>query len=150
MSENGIAEGQGESLTILSDSHHIKADARTVAKAVRLGWGVQKKDAIVTRLHEIVEKKSVTGMDAKGEKVDDARTADSHAIAAARVLVAMDQVDQTDHWNADKNERLDEGKLTERHGIGDVISRRPIATTDPTDPTDPTADTKDGTDGGAV
>ncbi len=54
------------------------------------------------------------------------------AIASiVRTAVMMEGQNQTDHWNADKNDRLDSGKATERVGVGDIVTRRPV-TVDPT------------------
>ncbi len=54
------------------------------------------------------------------------------AIASiVRTAVMMEGQNQTDYWNNDKNERLDSGKATERLGVSDIVTRRPVMV-DPT------------------
>lgn len=100
-----------------------------IAKAVREGWGVRKelKDQLIERMAEIVQTKAVPVPDSMGNVHDRVDVANNHAIAAARVLAAVDQVDQDDYWNADKNTRLDEGKSTENvQFAAGVINRLPL------------------------
>lgn len=97
-------------------------DIGMISRGVRLGWGVpaEKRPTIIKRLVGLVERTSVVIATTTGP-VEDEHRADSNAIRAAGVLLAMDQVDQTDHWNADKNARLDAGLATERIGAEQVI-----------------------------
>ena len=61
--------------TILTDPHHVKADARMVAMAIKRGWKIP--DSILDSLPSVLVKLVVTS--------DDDRT----RLGAAKVLVAM-------------------------------------------------------------
>ncbi len=134
MNENGIppdGRGEGEALTrsgLLQDGAKLKDDMRLVARAARLGWGVPKdlKQATIKRLGSIVAKTTVTMPAGEAGLVEAEYPADQNAIAAARTLATLDGLDQTDHWNADKNERLDAGKATERMAVEPVIVEKPV------------------------
>lgn len=93
-------------MTVLSDPHHTRSDARMVRRAVLNGWPVADKDrpVIVDRLVGIVAKTSVTALDATGKPVELDDAADKNAIAAARVLVAMTGENLSDAHHADKIE----------------------------------------------
>ena len=114
------ARGQGQSApaqpetAILADPHHTRADCRMVERAVRRGWDVpaETKDLIKARLVGIVSKESVTVLTAGGSTTVEA-PADANAIAASRVLVRMDEIDQADDHLALKTERLDTNLPTE-------------------------------------
>lgn len=98
-----------------------------LARAIREGWEIPKakRGEIVDRLLRVMEKEEVAVMTKEGIETLDG-PADTNAIGAARVLVAMDGQNQTDFWNQDKNERLDAGKTTENVGIAPVILRKPV------------------------
>ncbi len=135
-SETPEPGGEGSALArsgLLQDGPKLKDDMRLVARAARLGWGVPKelKEQTIKRLGSIVAKTAVTIAAGEAGAVAAEYPADQNAIAAARALAALDGIDQTDHWNADKNDRLDSGKATERVGVGDIVTRRPV-TVDPT------------------
>lgn len=85
-----------------------------VERAVRRGWNIPAatKDIIKERLVGIVTKESVTVLTAGGTATVEAQ-ADTNSIAAARVLVKMDEIDQADDHLAMKTERLDTGQPTE-------------------------------------
>lgn len=128
--QNEGGSGGGLSTDLLAadgvaEAKRTQEDVAMVSRAVRERWGVKKKDAVVDRMLGVVEKKSIKVLTTDGTFEDEAR-ADGNAIAAARVLVSMDEKDQTDHWNEDKNTRLDEGKMTERVGMEPVILRQPV------------------------
>lgn len=85
-----------------------------MGRAVRERWPIpaEKKPEIVARLTAVVARSGPE--------------ADSAAVQAARVLALMEGQNQTDHWNTDKNTRLDQGKTTDRVGIEPVIIERPV------------------------
>jgi hypothetical protein len=99
-----------------------------VSRAVRENWDVpgEKRGEIVDRLLKVVEKQEVEVMTKEGVVAIDG-PADVNAVRAARVLVAMDALNQTDYWNQDKNDRLDAARSTENVGIEPVILRQPIS-----------------------
>ncbi len=103
-------------------------DVRLISRAVRDGWGVPagKRKAVINRMVGLVEKTVCTIMTAVGPVAVEA-PADQLAVAASKVLVDIDKVDQTDYWNNDKNERLDSGKATERMSVMPQITLRGIA-----------------------
>lgn len=87
------------------------AESRLIARAVREGWPVPPEaqaDAV----------RVVRQIAADDEECGRTR------IAAVQALIAMDAANQTDHWNEDKNRRLDAGLLTERHGIAPTVTER--------------------------
>src|SRR4051812_30387797 len=102
----------------VAETKRTQEDIALVSRAVREGWPIPaaKKADVVNRLLETVEKRETAIMTKDGPVVVDG-PADSNSTAAARVLVAMDAANQTDHWNDDKNKRLDEGKPTEITGV---------------------------------
>ena len=85
-----------------------------VERAVRRGWNIpaETKDIIKARLVGLVEKTSVTVATIHGTATAEA-PADVNSIAAARVLVRMDEIDQADEHLALKTERLDTNQPTE-------------------------------------
>lgn len=130
MSENEItikSGGQGEGPAVLVDAHRTKSDINLISRAVREGWNVpvEGRAIVVRRLLGVVAKTSVDVMTKEGPANMEG-PADQNAVAASRVLVAMDAVNQTDYWNQDKNERLDSGKATERVGIAPVVIEQAI------------------------
>jgi hypothetical protein len=48
------------------------------------------------------------------------------AATAARVLASMDGLNQADEHLADKNERIDSGKATDRIAVDPVVLERPV------------------------
>jgi hypothetical protein len=66
-------------------------------------------------------------LDADGEPVDVSNA--RNQIAAVKALAELDKINQADHWNEDKNKRLDDGKATER--VDGVILK--VAGLDPKD-----------------
>lgn len=110
------------------DDDKPRQDLRLISRAVREGWPIpaEKRAALCARMAEIVQTRTIQVPDVDGVFHDRADVAASHAIAAARVLVAADAVNQTDYWNSDKNDRLDAGKATERNALEAVILRQAI------------------------
>ena len=104
--------GQGGDFSLLADPHRIQSDCAMARRAIREGWPVKRREMVVERLEEIVEKRTLTIATATGI-VEVEGPADSNAIAAARVLVAMDGLNQADDHLQDKNQRLDAGQATE-------------------------------------
>lgn len=98
-----MPEQENRELTILSDPHRTTSDIKTVGRAVREGWGVDAeiKLEVKARLLEVVRKKTVTVMTKLGPYALDG-PADSNAVAAARVFVAMNGQDQADDHAAMK------------------------------------------------
>lgn len=98
-------------------ANRTRSDINMVRRAVREGWPIptEKRGDVTGRLLKIIDKQAVSILTEDGVvEVED--RADTNAIAAARVVVQMDSINQTDYWNYDKNERLDAGKPTERVG----------------------------------
>lgn len=99
---------------ILTDPHHTRADIRLAMRAVRNRWPVPEglRGEIVERLRAIVNKERAEVVTMRGVEAIDA-PADSNAINAAKVLVAMEAQNQADEHLAEKNARIDEGRGTE-------------------------------------
>lgn len=99
MTDAPTSGGKGEGLG--DDPHHVRADLNLITRAVRQGWPVtaQAKEQAVEVAQRIMN---------SGEADERSR------VAALKALIEMDKVNQTDHWNEDKNVRLDAGKATER------------------------------------
>ena len=87
--------GDSGGLLTSDNPKEIKKDLRMIEGAVRKGWNIKRKNMIQRRLLEIMEKTHVS-VPTKNGMVDCDGPADSNAIAAARVLVAMNGQDQTD------------------------------------------------------
>lgn len=105
----------------------IADDLKLVGRAVREGWMPSKeiRKDIMERLSVIIKKPTCDVMTKQGPVALDG-PADTNAIRAASVVVGMTGQDQTDHWNADKNARLDDGKATERiEGVEFVVPGLP-------------------------
>ena len=102
------SRGQGQSVTILSpeDEKRHQADIRLAARAVKWRWPVPEdsKSVIIERLLTVVKKEAVAVMTKEGPAELDG-PADSNAIAAARVLVAMEGQNQSDEQH-DKGETV--------------------------------------------
>ena len=94
-----------------------RGDLRKIEQSIRNGWPIpiQRRKALIERMCEITERRTLQVPSSDGSMIERPDLADSHSIAAARVLVAADQVNQTDYWNADKNDRMDHGKATDVH-----------------------------------
>ncbi len=110
--------GQGDDLTVLSDEKRIASDAAMIRKAIRLRWPIpaDRRDKIVNRLASIVEKTAVD-IPVKDGCFTSEYHADGNAIAASRVLAAMEAQNQSDEHQADKNARIDGGLPTESIGL---------------------------------
>jgi hypothetical protein len=112
------AGGKGET-TLLADAANprapIPSDLKLVRRALRERWPVPQRtmQAAVKRLEEIVNKPVVQVMTVDGVKHLDG-PADANAVRAASVLAQMESQNQADDHLADKNERLDAGKATDR------------------------------------
>ena len=83
---------------VLTDPNRTRSDCRLAARAIKERWAVSAtaKTAIVERLTEIVEKRSVTVTNREGNVEECEDTADMHAIAASRVLVSIVGQNQAD------------------------------------------------------
>lgn len=124
MSETGEkAGGLGE---LLSGDRTKVADIKLIRRAAREGWNVpiEALREAGEILHAIAKQSTATICDADGKpmEVSNAR----NQIAAVKALAELDKINQTDHWNEDKNNRLDEGKLTENVGTMPAIIEQPI------------------------
>ena len=106
--------GQGGAPSVLTDDHHTRADCALVRRAVREGWniGPDDKEILKARLRGIIQKTEVT-VPSQAGPISVEAPADANAIAAVRVMLAMDQTDQSDTHIAEKYERIDTGKHTE-------------------------------------
>lgn len=93
----GDATGKGFSTPFLQDPLAETKDIQIMATAVKKRWNIpdEIKDAIVDRLAKIVEKQYVDVMTKEGPEALDG-PADANAIAASRVLVAIEGQNQSD------------------------------------------------------
>ncbi len=98
--QGDAAAGQEEDTTLLTDPHRMSHDLRLLARAVKERWPVRKRDVVVKRLLGIVEKTQVEVMTKTGPASLDG-PADANAVAAARVLVAMEAQNQDDQHHND-------------------------------------------------
>ena len=88
---------------LVAGSTHVASDLNMLRRAIKEGWPIDqhKRPAIVDRLLDITNKTGSTVMTKEGPVTLDA-VADSNAISAARVLVAMAGQNQADrHHDAD-------------------------------------------------
>jgi hypothetical protein len=72
-----------------------------IRRAVREGWPVESQ----TKIDAVRVATAI---------MNSTETDERSRVAALKALIEMDKVNQTDHWNEDKNVRLDAGKATER------------------------------------
>ncbi len=102
---------------VLEDAHHLRADAQLLSRAIKQRWPVppEKRGTIIEKLVKVVEQESTTVIDSEGNPIE--ITNARNQAACARVLVAMDALNQSDDQLEDKNKRLDEGKTTENVGF---------------------------------
>lgn len=118
MSES-TADSRGKGVVLESESpREIARDISLVNRAWRERWKIseERKLRLVERLFDITEKTSVTALDSSGEQVELEDPADKNAIAAAKVLVAMDTANQRE----DPAPQLVEHKHT--HDLGPVTA----------------------------
>lgn len=87
--------GDTGGLLTSNNPKEVREDLKLVERAVRKGWNIKRKNMVQRRLYEIMEKTHVS-VPTKNGMVDCDGPADSNAIAAARVLVAMNGQDQAD------------------------------------------------------
>lgn len=109
--------------TDLLAGKRVLADMNTIRRALRERWPIpeETRSVLLERLKTIIEKPTVQAMSKDGPVSLDG-PADANAVRAASVLVAMMAQNQADDHLADKNQRLDEGKATERvEGIEFVV-----------------------------
>ena len=105
-SRGGKKSRGGDSGRLLTKPKEVVADARLIERAVRGRWGVRRRGMIRRRLEEIVAKTEVEvhfGTKEGPVGVNSPDSADKNAVAAARVLVAMDSMDQADDHFEVKN-----------------------------------------------
>jgi hypothetical protein len=123
-----MAGGRGEDaqpgendLTILSNEQHTISDLKTVARAIRRRWDIsdETREVIGARLLKIMRKETVLAMTRDGPMRFDG-PADSNAVAAARVFVAMNGQDQADDHLIVKRE-IERGGSTDTD-IDDAIA----------------------------
>lgn len=119
--------GLGESL--ISEDRTKVADINLIRRAARERWPIpEAKRALASQiLMRIAETDTVTIVNDEGNsfEVNNAR----NQVAAIRALAALDTINQSDDHLADKNERLDSGKLTENHGFMPAIIEQPVRIT---------------------
>jgi hypothetical protein len=100
--EDGVKSGRGgDTGRLLTDPKKVTQDLRLLNRAVRSGWNIKRKNMIKRRLEGILGK-TVVSVPTKNGMVEVDGPADSNAIAAARVLVAMNGQDQADDFAAMK------------------------------------------------
>lgn len=99
---NKTRGGDTGGLLTSNNPREVRNDLKLLGRAVRSGWNIKRKNMIKRRLEEIMQKTSVS-VPTKNGMVDCDGPADSNAIAAARVLVAMNGQDQADDHLAIKN-----------------------------------------------
>lgn len=111
----------------VAEVKRTQEDLALVARAIKRGWDVppEFRSVLKERLRKIVEKDTVSVMTKDGPIELDG-PADSNAIRAAGVVVAMAAQDQADDHLADKNKRMDEGKPTDRVALDSVVLERPV------------------------
>ena len=95
--------GQGGE-SILSNPKHVQSDAKMISMALRR-WG----------LPPALKAKLISKIDAHLDLADDGRV----IAALGKVLTTMEGQNQADDHLAEKNDRLDTGKPTERVSIDD-------------------------------
>lgn len=108
-STNGTGNGRervikargGDSGRLLTDQNRIGPDARLIERAVRNRWGVRRKGLIRRRLEDIVAHEQTLVLSKDGPEISMSE-ADRNAIAASRVLVAMNGQDQADDFEEAK------------------------------------------------
>lgn len=86
-------DSTGRGVVLESDSpREISREIALVNRARRERWPIpeDRRARLVDRLFAITEKESVTALDSTGTAVELEDVADKNAIAAAKVLVAMD------------------------------------------------------------
>lgn len=86
-------ESTGKGVVLESEAPRDQArDIALVNRARRERWPIpeDRKSSLVDRLFEIAQKKTVAVAGPEGILLQDESTADKNAIAAAKVLVAMD------------------------------------------------------------
>lgn len=91
------SRGIGLSEPLLQDPHRVYEDTRIAAVAVKKRWDISedKRRVLVDRLLGIVDRKSNTIL-TKAGPFDSKSDADKNAIAAGKVIVAMEGQNQTD------------------------------------------------------
>lgn len=117
--------GDSGGLLTSDNPKEIKKDLRMIEGAVRKGWNIKRKNMIQRRLLEIMEKTHVS-VPTKNGMVDCDGPADSNAIAAARVLVAMNGQDQADDHLALKNGQPEPSTVVTIHNNVTSIDARRI------------------------
>lgn len=75
---------------LFQDAKHVRHDAMQLKRALRLGWPIKNKKAIIERLMKVVEKESVPILTNNGV-FECESVADRNAIAAIDSLLAMEK-----------------------------------------------------------
>lgn len=143
-------QGDTGGLLTSKDPKDVRKDLRLIESAVRKGWNIKRKNMIVRRLTEIVDKTHVSVLTKQGP-FDSEEAADRNAVAAARVLVAMNGQDQADDHLAVKNgqpepnttinihnnnvnidqRRIELARLADKFGARElVVNGEPVSTTE--------------------
>ena len=83
------------------------ADTKLIGRAIREGWPIfaSDKSTIIRKMMAKVEKDTVTTINARGEEIE--LDNDRNQIAAAKVVIDADKMNQTDYWGEDKNARIE-------------------------------------------
>ncbi len=101
-----VNKGCGDQSGLLTSTNpsELLSDVKLIDKAIsrRVPWNVKRKDMVVQRLTDIVNKITVKVPTKEGGLVDSEAKADELAIAASSVLAKLDAIDQKDHIEANK------------------------------------------------
>lgn len=95
--DDNSSRGSGLSEPLLQDPHRVYDDTRIAAVAVKKRWDIpeDKRRGLIERLFGIVDRKSNVIL-TKAGPFDSKSDADKNAIAAGKVIVAMEGQNQTD------------------------------------------------------
>lgn len=102
MDTQGVVVSGGRGI-VTDDPHRVRGELSLVAQAARNGWAVTP---------EMKSEAPAIAMEMAKNAIDPRAKA-----AALRALATFDQINQVDHWNNDKNDRMDAGKPTEIAGV---------------------------------
>lgn len=92
--------GKGATSGLLLDDRHVRGDARMIRQSLRWAVSDDVKADLLKRLHRILRKRTVDVMTKDGP-VPMEGPADANAIAAARVLAAIEGQNQKDQHHDD-------------------------------------------------
>jgi hypothetical protein len=118
------AQGRGDSGRLLLDPKRVSQDIALVRQALAKGYNVTRKGMLRRRLEAIAAKETGDLMTKEG-LVDSETKADELAIAAAKVLVMMDQADLKRLAHFEEKPQVPQVGI-HVHGDNTVISSQPV------------------------